>query len=124
MALDELRLRLTDDLLDARLALEEPGVSADAIAAATSAPLRERTVLLLVRALAQEGRTAEAMAAAQDYRGRLAEETGLDPGPALAELEQQVAGGGLGIAASSPDDRPLGVVARPGRAARRASART
>ncbi|MET0525575.1 MAG: BTAD domain-containing putative transcriptional regulator [Nocardioides sp.] len=113
VALDELRLRLTDDLLDARLALEEPGVSADAVAAATSAPLRERTVLLLVRALAQEGRTAEAMAAAQDYRARLAEETGLDPGPALAELEQRVAGGGLGIAAGSPDDRPLGVVARP-----------
>ena len=113
VALDELRLRLTDDLLDARLTLGEAGVSADAIAAATAAPLRERTILLLVRALAQEGRTAEAMAAAQDYRGRLAEETGLDPGPALAELEQQVAGGELGLAPGTMDARPLGVVARP-----------
>ena len=112
VGLDELRLRLTDDLLDARLALGEPGVSADAIAAARSAPLRERTILLLVRALAQEGRTAEAMAAAHDYRGRLAEETGLDPGPALPQLEQQVAGGGLGVGAES-NGRPPGVVARP-----------
>ena len=113
VGLDELRLRLTDDLLDARLALGEEGVSADAIAAATAAPLRERTILLLVRALAQEGRTADAMSAAQDYRRRLADETGLDPGPALAELEQQVAGGDLGAAPGATDGLPPGVVARP-----------
>ena len=82
------------------------------------APLRERTALLHVRALAADGRTAEAMAAAQAFRRRLADETGLDPGPALAELEQQVAAGdaraarraaaGLAPAPGGPPRRPAG----------------
>lgn len=95
VGLDELRLRLVDDLLDARLALGEPDVAVAATSAAAAAPLRERTVLLLVRALAQDGRAAEAMARAQEFRHLLGEETGLDPGPTLAELEQQVAAGVL-----------------------------
>lgn len=93
VGLDELRLRLVDDVLEARLRTGDPGVAADAAAASAASPLRERTVLLLVRALATEGRTAEAMDAARGFRGRLAEETGLDPGPALAALEEQVAAG-------------------------------
>ncbi|WP_205472293.1 BTAD domain-containing putative transcriptional regulator [Nocardioides sp. SYSU D00038] len=99
--LDELRLRLVDDLLAARLGAAEPRVAADAAAAVAAQPLRERSALLLVRALAAEGRTPEAMAAAQAYRHRLAEETGLDPGPALAELEQAVASGRLAPAAET-----------------------
>jgi predicted ATPase/DNA-binding SARP family transcriptional activator len=96
VALDELRLRLLDDLLEARLALGDRSVTEDAASAAASDPLRERTALLHVRALAVEGRTAEAMAAAQAFRRRLADETGLDPGPALRDLEQMVAAGSLG----------------------------
>ena len=96
VSLDELRLRLTDDLLEGRLALGEPDVAAEAAVVISRAPLRERTALLLVRALAEEGRSADAMAAAQDYRRRLVEETGLDPGPELAKLEQRVAAGELG----------------------------
>ena len=100
VGLDELRLRLVDDLLSARLELGDPAVAGDAIGAAAAAPLRERTALLLVRALAGDGRTAEAMAAAQAFRRLLAEETGLDPSPTLADLEQRVAAGDL--AASGP----------------------
>ena len=110
--LDELRLRLRDDLLAGRLALADAGVAADAGTAVSEAPLRERTVLLLVQALAAEGRTAEAMEAAQAYRRRLAEETGLDPLPAFAELEQQVARGELARAGAIGAARP-GFVARP-----------
>jgi predicted ATPase/DNA-binding winged helix-turn-helix (wHTH) protein len=93
IGLDELRLRLVDDLVEARLALGDRTVTVDAAAAAAASPLRERTALLYVQALARDGRTAEAMAAAQAYRRRLVDETGLDPGPALAELEHSVASG-------------------------------
>lgn len=112
--LDELHLRLVDDLVEARLALGDRTVTSDAAAAASASPLRERTALLHVRALAADGRTAEAMAAAHAYRRRLVDETGLDPGPALAELEQQVAAGTVGAAV--PD-------LAPGRAVRRVVAR-
>jgi predicted ATPase/DNA-binding SARP family transcriptional activator len=93
VGLDELRLQLVDDLVEARLALGDRTVTVDAAAAAAAAPLRERTALLHVEALARDGRTAEAMAAAQAYRRRSVDEVGLDPGPALAELEQSVASG-------------------------------
>ncbi len=116
VALDELKLRLLDDLLDARLELGERDVVIAATSAARAAPLRERTALLLVRALAADGRTADAMAAAQEYRHRLADETGLDPGAALADLEQRVASGTLarapgGLAAATAPARTVG---RPG----------
>jgi predicted ATPase/DNA-binding SARP family transcriptional activator len=95
VALDELRLQLVDDQLEARLATDDRTVAIDAAAAAAASPLRERTTRLLVRALAADGRTAEAMEAAQAFRRRLADQTGLDPTPALAQLEQRVAAGSV-----------------------------
>ncbi len=95
VGLDELRLKLVDDVLDARLASRDHDVAVEATEAAAASPLRERTALLHVRALAADGRTAEAMSAAQSFRRRLVDETGLDPTPALAELEQQVAAGSV-----------------------------
>jgi len=95
VALDELRGQLVDDVLESRLLAGDHTATRDAAAAAAADPLRERTTLLLVRALAVEGRTAEAMAVAHEFRSRLADEAGLDPTPALAELEQQVAAGSL-----------------------------
>ena len=112
VALDELHATLRDDELEARLALGEGSV-ADTVAAVAAEPLRERTVSLLVRALAAEDRTAEAMQAAAAYRRRLADETGLDPGAGFALLEQEVAAGALAPAARP---RPLPArftVARP-----------
>ena len=79
--LDELRLQLVDDLLESRLAAGDPATVVDAVEAAAAAPLRERTARLLVRALAASGRAADAMEAAQAFRRRLVEETGLDPTP-------------------------------------------
>lgn len=116
VGLDELRLRLVDDLMEVRLALGDRDVVEAAVSAVRAAPLRERTSLLLVRALAADGRNAEAMTAAQDFRRRLAEETGLDPGAALAALEQQVASGALadgrnGLAAAGT--APIRTVGRP-----------
>ena len=95
VGLDELRLRLVDDLLEARLAHGDRDVAGDAAEAAAASPLREPTALLHVRSLAADGRAAEAMSAAQSFRRRLADETGLDPSGDLAELEQQVAAGSV-----------------------------
>jgi predicted ATPase/DNA-binding SARP family transcriptional activator len=104
--LDELRLQLVDDLLEARLVRGDVGVVVDAAAAVAAAPWRERTALLLVRALAASGRSAEAMEAAQSFRSRLVAETGLDPTPALGELEQLVASGGVVRAQAARVARP------------------
>ena len=108
VTLDELRLHLTDDLLEARLAAGDQTTVVDALEAATAAPLRERTTLLLVRALAAAGRTAEAMEVAHAFRRRLVEETGLDPTPELAELEQLVASGAVAPVTTSRVSRPDG----------------
>ncbi|WP_332644114.1 BTAD domain-containing putative transcriptional regulator [Aeromicrobium sp.] len=105
VGLDELRLQLVDDALDARLKRGET-VAVEAAAAAAESPFRERTALLHIRALATDSRSAEALASARAFRSRLVEETGLDPTSALAELEQQVA---AGLAAAPPRPR----VARP-----------
>jgi DNA-binding SARP family transcriptional activator len=53
-------------------------------------PLRETAVLLLVRALAADGDRAGALAAFDDYRDRLASETGLDPTPQARDLRQRI----------------------------------
>ncbi len=109
VGLDELRLQLVDDLLEARLARGDRTAVIDATAAAAASPLRERTALLHVRALAIDGRTAEAMTAAQAFRRRLVGETGLDPTPALADLEQLVAAGDV----ERPPDVTTRRIARP-----------
>ena len=93
-ALDDLHREVTDRLvaravetgrLDGAVDLAAESVAAD--------PLREQAVVLLVRALAAAGQAPDALAAARAYRRRLAEETGLDAGPALGELERAVAAG-------------------------------
>ncbi|HEX6419788.1 MAG TPA: BTAD domain-containing putative transcriptional regulator [Acidimicrobiales bacterium] len=106
IALAELRLDLTDDWIEQRLAT--PGLTAgaggaglivDATRAAAESPLRERTHALLVRALAAGGRQADALRVAHDFRTRLVSETGLDPGPDLATAEQAAA---LGVLSPAP----------------------
>ena len=94
VTLNELR-REVDDLLitcaiDAGEMEEVMPLALDTVAAD---PLREPAVLLLMRALAATGRAPDALRAAYDYRHRLAEETGLDPSPALGELEREIATG-------------------------------
>ncbi len=49
-------------------------------------PLRERLHALRIQALRAAGRHAEALAAYEEIRARLAEELGADPGPRLREL--------------------------------------
>jgi predicted ATPase/DNA-binding SARP family transcriptional activator len=53
-------------------------------------PLRERLWELLILALYRAGRQAEALGAYTEVRDRLVDELGLDPGPALRELEASI----------------------------------
>ncbi|HEU5416421.1 MAG TPA: BTAD domain-containing putative transcriptional regulator [Streptosporangiaceae bacterium] len=86
------------DALDgaATAALESAGAvppageaAAWAMQATAAEPLRESSVLLLVRALAAAGDQAGALAAFDRYRNRLAAETGLDPTPQALEIRQR-----------------------------------
>ena len=55
-------------------------------------PLRERFTAQLMTALYRSGRQADALRRYQEHRAVLIEELGLDPTPALRELEEQILG--------------------------------
>src|SRR6185312_10595475 len=56
-------------------------------------PLHEALYELLMRALAGAGRTAEALETYQSARGILVEELGIEPGPALRRIQQEILAG-------------------------------
>jgi predicted ATPase/DNA-binding SARP family transcriptional activator len=92
--LDQLRANLGDLAAAALITAGRPTEAAELLdVAARADPLREPTQVLLVRALHEAGRNAEALRAADRYRRRLGEETGLVPGPALAEEERRALAG-------------------------------
>ncbi|GGM41763.1 BTAD domain-containing putative transcriptional regulator [Dactylosporangium sucinum] len=82
---EELRLAATEDLAEAG---DDDVARLQELVAAH--PLRERLVALLIRALHAAGRPAEALAAFEDCRRRLAGELGVDPSPALREAHVAV----------------------------------
>ncbi|MEV4294574.1 BTAD domain-containing putative transcriptional regulator [Microbispora rosea] len=95
--LDELRLAALGDRVDADIRL---GRGAELISELTELvaahPLREGFVAALMRALAEAGRTAEALTVYQRTRERLAEELGADPSAELSALHTAVLRGELG----------------------------
>ncbi|MFP3901705.1 MAG: BTAD domain-containing putative transcriptional regulator, partial [Acidimicrobiia bacterium] len=104
--LDELRRTLVDELHDARLDAGEAATTLpDIERTAASEPLRERSQILLMRALHLCGRSADALRAGDAYRRRLVEETGLDPSGAVDELEREILAGEA-PAAPSPAPPP------------------
>jgi predicted ATPase/DNA-binding SARP family transcriptional activator len=89
--LQELRLAATEDRHDAALAL---GAGAELVGElrelVTTHPLRERFAGQLMIALYRAGRQADALAVYDDARHLLADELGVDPGPALQGVYRQV----------------------------------
>jgi predicted ATPase/DNA-binding SARP family transcriptional activator len=89
--LRELRCGARESLVECLLT---EGRVSEALAAAEELvgedPLRERPRALLMQALYHAGRQHEALASFQEYRRRLADELGLDPSPALRQLEGEI----------------------------------
>jgi YVTN family beta-propeller protein len=89
--LGELRISATEDRIEAELAA---GRAAELVpeleALVREHPVRERLRGQLMLALYRTGRQADALAAYQDARRRLTEELGLEPGPALRELQRAI----------------------------------
>jgi YVTN family beta-propeller protein len=86
--LEELHLAVVEDRVEADLALgrarELVGELRDLVA---RHPLRERLRGQLMLAMYRSGRQAEALEAYQEFRRGLSEELGLEPGPAIQQLE-------------------------------------
>jgi DNA-binding SARP family transcriptional activator len=89
--LSELRLATTEDRIEAELTLGAHAQLCGELAQLVADhPLRERLSGQLMVALYRSGRQAEALRAYADLRRTLAEQLGIDPSPALAQLEQAV----------------------------------
>jgi predicted ATPase/DNA-binding SARP family transcriptional activator/Tfp pilus assembly protein PilF len=89
--LEELRLTALEERIDADLALGRGAeLVAEVEALVEGNPLRERLRGQLMLALYRAGRQAEALAAYQDARRTLVDELGIEPSPALRELEQAI----------------------------------
>lgn len=89
--LEELRLTATEDYFAAELAAGRHAESVgDLERIIDRHPMRERSWALLITALYESGRQADALAAYQRLRKILAEELGIDPSPPLQQLERDV----------------------------------
>ena len=89
--LNELRLMATERLAAAALGLRRAAEVVPGLDALTAEhPLREEAWRLLALALYQSGRQGDALAALRRARAKLAAELGVDPGPALRELEDSI----------------------------------
>jgi predicted ATPase/DNA-binding SARP family transcriptional activator len=109
--LEDLRLTALEERIDADLALgrhAELVPELERLAAAY--PLRERLCRELMLALYRSGRQAEALDVYRAARSRLADELGLEPGPALRRLERQILAQDPALEPGATDERPTGTV--------------
>ena len=116
--LNELRLLATEQLAAAALRLSRAAhVIVDLDRLTAEYPLREEGWRLLALALYQAGRQGDALAVLRRARARLAEELGVDPGPALRGLEDGILAQSANLFPSAPSRVPAQVTAtsaRPG----------
>jgi DNA-binding SARP family transcriptional activator/DNA-binding CsgD family transcriptional regulator len=135
----ELRAVAREQLLGLRLDRGESAVLIPELEALVAqSPLREERWRLLVLALYRAHRQADALAALRRIRGLLADELGVDPGPALRSLESEILthSANLHVASTAPGTAeppaaspvvapplvPQSVLATPGLATRPAGA--
>jgi len=110
--LDELTLVATESRAGADLGLGRHGELAGELEAlCREHPLRERLWELLILALYRSGRQAEALRAYAEVRDRLVGELGIDPGPALRELQTRILAQDPSLAPASAPARPAPVPA-------------
>jgi DNA-binding SARP family transcriptional activator/tetratricopeptide (TPR) repeat protein len=89
--LEELRLVALDHRIDADLSLgKHRALVAELQRLVVAHPFRERLHCQLMLALYRSGRQADALAVSSSVRRQLAEELGVDPGPALRDLEAAI----------------------------------
>ena len=89
--LEELRLTAAETRAEAALRLGRAAQTVADLSSMTAGhPLREEAWRLLALALYQSGRQGDALAALRRARARLAADLGVDPGPALRELEEGI----------------------------------
>src|SRR5262245_5925749 len=106
--LEELRLVAHDRQLEAELACgRAAGVVGSAEALVGEYPLRESFWSHLVVALVRTGRQPEAVRAGRDHRRVLGEELGLEPSPAMVELERRVVAHDPTLLTIDPTGQPL-----------------
>lgn len=90
-ALDDLRLAAAEMAADVELRLGRPDRALDCVHTLVELfPLRESLAGLTMVALYRAGRQDDALTAYGHIRAALAEELGIDPGPALSQLHLQV----------------------------------
>ena len=107
--LDELRAVGRERLLEARLQLGDAAlVIGELEALVAEDPLREERWRLLVLALYRAQRQAGALSALRRARETLAEELGVDPGPALRALEAEVLAQSPSLDGPAPQVRVAG----------------
>ena len=114
--LDELTLVAIESRAGADLGLGRHGELAGELEAlCREHPLRERLWELLILALYRSGRQAEALRAYTEIRDRLVGELGIDPGPALRELQARILAQdpSLGPASAPASPAPARAVAPP-----------
>ena len=101
--LEELLLVAIETRVEADLVLGRHGeLVGELEALCREHPLRERLRELLMLALYRAGRQAEALRAYTEARDYLVDELGIDPGPALRELEARILAQDPSLAAAGP----------------------
>jgi pimeloyl-ACP methyl ester carboxylesterase len=89
--LEELRTAALEQRAEALIALDRLDEALELLERlASTHPLRERPRDQLMRVLYRRGRQADALAVCREFRRLLSEELGLEPSPALLQLEDQV----------------------------------
>jgi DNA-binding SARP family transcriptional activator len=111
--LEELRLVALERRIEADLACGRHGDLIGELEALVAAhPLRERLRWLLILALYRSGRQADALDAYQEARRVLVDELGIEPTPALQELERGILRQDPALAAPVPASEPVHPSAR------------
>ena len=115
--LDQLALVAIEDRAGADLVLGRHGEVAGELATACRRhPLRERLWELLILALYRAGRQGDALRAYTEVRDHVVDELGIDPGPALRELQARILAQDPALAATPapvPAAAPLAAAGHP-----------